>query len=59
MSKTQEKDVIVRIADVDKSFDGERVVKKLNLDVERGRVPDHAGALRLRKDDDAADDCRL
>ena len=36
MSKTQEKDVIVRIADVDKSFDGERVVKKLNLDVERG-----------------------
>ena len=36
MSKTQEKDVIVRIADVDKSFDGEHVVKKLNLDVERG-----------------------
>ena len=36
MSKTPEKDVIVRIADVDKSFDGERVVKKLNLDVERG-----------------------
>ena len=36
MNKTQGNDVIVRISDVDKSFDGERVVKKLNLDVERG-----------------------
>lgn len=36
MNKTQGNDVIVRLLDVDKSFDGERVVKKLNLDVQRG-----------------------
>ena len=28
--------VIIRLTDVDKSFDDERVVKKLNLDVEEG-----------------------
>ena len=35
MSNTQG-NVIIRLTDVDKSFDDERVVKKLNLDVEEG-----------------------
>ena len=35
MSDTQG-NVIIRLTDVDKSFDDERVVKKLNLDVEEG-----------------------